>query len=38
MEAHNKGKSVVKTGSFDEMMKLKKGLNSRNLEATVEID
>lgn len=38
MEAHNKGKSVVKRGSLDEMSKLKQGLNDRNLEATVEID
>lgn len=36
MEAHEKGKAVVKTGTFDEMNTLKTGLNDRNLEATVE--
>ena len=36
MEAHEKGKSVVKTGSFEEMNSMKIGLNKRNLEATVE--
>lgn len=36
LEAHEKGKAVVKTGSEEEMIKLKKGLNKRNLEATVE--
>jgi ATP-dependent Clp protease adapter protein ClpS len=36
MEAHEKGKAVVKTGSFDELNVMKTGLNDRNLEATIE--
>ena len=36
LEAHEKGKAVVKTGSEDELMEMKKGLNERNIEATVE--
>lgn len=36
MEAHEKGKAVVKTGSFDEIATMKQGLNDRNLEATIE--
>lgn len=36
MEAHAKGKAVVKKGSFDEMNSLKIALNDKNLEATVE--
>ncbi|MFW6272833.1 MAG: ATP-dependent Clp protease adaptor ClpS [bacterium] len=36
MEAHEKGKAVVKSGTFDEMNTLKIALNDRNLEATVE--
>lgn len=36
MEAHEKGKAVVKTGSYDELAVMKQGLNDRNLEATIE--
>lgn len=36
LEAHEKGRALVKTGSLDEMMTMKQGLNDRNLEATVE--
>ncbi len=36
LEAHEKGKAVVKTGSFDELNFMKIGLNDRNLEATIE--
>jgi ATP-dependent Clp protease adapter protein ClpS len=36
MEAHEKGKAVVKTGSLDELGVMKTGLNDRNLEATIE--
>ncbi len=36
MEAHEKGKAVVKTGTFDELNVMKTGLNDRNLEATIE--
>jgi ATP-dependent Clp protease adaptor protein ClpS len=36
LEAHEKGKAVVKTGSFDELNVMKTGLNDRNLEATIE--
>lgn len=36
MEAHTKGKAVIKTGSFDELNIMKTGLNDRNLEATIE--
>jgi len=36
MEAHNKGKAVAKTGSLEEMNKMKQGLNDRGIEATVE--
>ena len=36
IEAHEKGKAVVKTGSYDELAVLKQGLNDRNLEATIE--
>ena len=36
IEAHNKGKSVVKTGSLGELKIMKQGLNDRNLEATIE--
>jgi ATP-dependent Clp protease adapter protein ClpS len=36
MEAHEKGKAVVKTGSYDELSVMKQGLNDRNLEATIE--
>jgi ATP-dependent Clp protease adaptor protein ClpS len=34
--AHRKGKCDVKSGSKDEMLKLKKQLNDRKIEATVE--
>lgn len=36
LEAHNKGKAVVKTGSMEELKVMKQGLNDRNLEATIE--
>lgn len=36
IEAHEKGKAVVKTGSIEELTIMKKGLNDRNLEATIE--
>ena len=36
MEAHDKGKSVAKTGSFDNMNAMKVALNQRGIEATVE--
>lgn len=36
LEAHEKGKAVVKTGSRDELSVMKQGLNDRNLEATIE--
>jgi len=36
LEAHEKGKAIAKTGSREDMMELKKGLNKRNIEATVE--
>jgi ATP-dependent Clp protease adapter protein ClpS len=36
LEAHEKGKAVVKTGSYDELYVMKTGLNDRNLEATIE--
>lgn len=35
-EAHTKGRAVAKTGSFEDMNKMKKGLNERNIEASVE--
>ena len=36
MEAHEKGKSVAKSGSFDSMNTMKSALNKRGIEATVE--
>lgn len=36
MEAHEKGRAVIKTGSFDELNIMKTGLNDRNIEATIE--
>jgi ATP-dependent Clp protease adapter protein ClpS len=36
LEAHEKGKAVVKTGSREELSVMKQGLNDRNLEATIE--
>jgi ATP-dependent Clp protease adaptor protein ClpS len=36
LEAHTKGKAVVKTGSMEELTPMKKGLNDRNLEVTIE--
>jgi len=36
MEAHENGKAVAKTGSFDEMNTMKVALNKRGIEATVE--
>lgn len=34
--AHTKGKCQVKEGDYDEMVRLKRGLNDYGLEATVE--
>ena len=36
MEAHNKGKAVAKSGSFNNMNAMKVALNVRGIEATVE--
>lgn len=36
LEAHTNGKAVAKTGSFDELNEMKKALNKRNIEATIE--
>jgi ATP-dependent Clp protease adaptor protein ClpS len=36
LEAHEKGKAVVKSGPLDELQVMKTGLNDRNLEATIE--
>lgn len=36
MEAHEKGKAVAKTGTYDEMVSMKDGLNQRLINATVE--
>ena len=36
MEAHTNGKAVAKSGSFEEMNKMKQGLNDRKIEATIE--
>lgn len=36
IEAHNKGRAVVKSGSMGELKIMKQGLNDRNLEATIE--
>jgi ATP-dependent Clp protease adapter protein ClpS len=36
MEAHDKGKAVAKSGSLEEMKRMKQGLNDRGIEATVE--
>jgi ATP-dependent Clp protease adapter protein ClpS len=36
LEAHIKGKAIAKTGSFEEMVGMKKQLNVRGIEATVE--
>jgi len=36
MEAHDKGKAVAKTGSFNDMNGMKVALNTRGIEATVE--
>ena len=36
LEAHNKGKAVVKRGPLEELKVMKQGLNDRNLEATIE--
>jgi len=36
LEAHTKGKSIAKSGSFDEMNNMKQALNKRGIEATVE--
>lgn len=37
MEAHTKGKAVIKSGSFEEMNAMKAALNKRNIEASVEV-
>ena len=36
LEAHTKGKAVVKSGTLEEMNAMKIGLNDRGIEATVE--
>lgn len=36
LEAHEKGKAVVKSGPLSELQIMKKGLNDRNLDATIE--
>ena len=36
MEAHTKGKALVKSGSYEDMYALKCGLNEKGLEATIE--
>jgi len=36
MEAHEKGRAVVKSGTLEELTIMKDGLNDRNLEATIE--
>ena len=35
-EAHFKGKAIAKSGSLEEMNKMKQGLNDNGIEATVE--
>lgn len=37
MEAHKNGKTIVKSGSEEDMKLLKDKFNSKNLEATVEL-
>jgi ATP-dependent Clp protease adapter protein ClpS len=36
MEAHNKGKSVIKTGEINTLLDLKLGLNKRGLTISIE--
>lgn len=36
MEAHKNGKAVAKSGSIEDMNKMKQALNDRKIEATVE--
>lgn len=36
LEAHEKGRAVVKSGDFDELNDMKIELNDRNIEATIE--
>lgn len=36
LEAHLKGKSVIKTGEYDEMINMKDGLNKRLINASIE--
>lgn len=36
LEAHLNGKAVAKSGSEEDMLKFKQGLNDRNIDATVE--
>jgi len=36
LEAHSKGKSIAKTGSYDDMVSMKDALNKQMIEATVE--
>ena len=35
-DAHTNGKAVAKTGSKEEMLKLKQALNDKSIDATVE--
>ena len=37
-DAHNKGKSLIKKGSFENLTILKRKLNDRNLTVTIERD
>ena len=37
MEAHTKGRTVVKNGGIDDLLEMKKGLNRYGLIATVEL-
>ena len=37
MEAHKNGKTIIKSGSEEDMLLLKEKFNSKNLEATVEL-
>ena len=36
LEAHEKGKAIAKTGSFEILKDMKKNLNDRGIEATIE--
>lgn len=36
IEAHSKGKSIAKTGSYEDMNNMKDALNKKMIEATIE--